>query len=153
VNLPVSFRKYNPQTDESFILNSWLKEFRLSPFAETISNPVYYANQHRIIENIIKRSDVVVCCNEEDEDQIYGYAVGEHTEQGELVLHWLYVKRPFRGFGLSELLTNKFERNGKKGYFTHLDNFMKFVAGKMGLIHDPYRAMQGEYYGDGRRSA
>ena len=98
-----------PPTDQdvSFVFNSWLKSFRQAPAMANISNTVYFKEAHAQIEKVIQSPGcrAVVACDPSpgSENVIYGYGVGEIVDS-EFIIHWIYVKHPFRGFGVGKAI-------------------------------------------------
>lgn len=86
-------------TDEGFVYSSWLKSYRDAPAMSGISNTIYYANVHGIIENVLKTAKVIVACNDEDPQLIYGYIVYEPG-----TVFYGYTKHSFRGLGIAKSL-------------------------------------------------
>lgn len=86
-------------SDESLIYSSWLKSYRDSPTVAGVSNTVYYKRMHAAIEDILKTATVVVACNEEDPELVYGYVVYGYGK-----IFWTYTKHSFRGFGIGKAL-------------------------------------------------
>ena len=78
------------EDDTAFIFNSWLKSYRFSHFGEKITNTIYFAEHHKVIERLIDNSKVLVACNPEEPSQVYGYIIGEEVD-GIFVLHFIYV--------------------------------------------------------------
>ncbi len=91
--------------DVSFIFNSWLKSYRDAPAVKSVPNTIYYAEHHAVIERIFASAGLVllIACDQNHPEQIFGYAVGERRPEG-LMLHWTYVKYPFRKFGIGRAL-------------------------------------------------
>lgn len=89
--------------DISFLFSSWLKSFRESPTMQPITTATYYDYFHRTLESVYAKSAVIVACDPEDPNTVYGYAVAELKEET-LVLHWVYVKFSFRGFGIAKAM-------------------------------------------------
>lgn len=98
--LPVQIRRATKR-DIPFITSSWLKSFRDGYFARGIPNTTYYYHHHRILEQLLPRGITLVVCNEEDPDQILGWCNAEVVDTA-LVLHYVYIKHPFRKFGLAK---------------------------------------------------
>lgn len=96
----VSVRFAN-ETDINFITSSWLKSFRDGYFNATVGNRVYFDQHHRVLEKLLPRASVLIACNEEKPDQIYGWLCFEVLDR-HLVLHYVYVKDPFRQMGLAQ---------------------------------------------------
>ena len=101
-NSPIRLRP-SVEEDLPFIYNSWLKSYRFSHFGEKITNTIYFTDHHKVLENLIKQSKVIVACNPEDPSQVYGYIVGGARE-GVFLLHFLYVKHTFRNMGIGKTL-------------------------------------------------
>lgn len=89
--------------DLGFILNSWLKSYRDSIFSQSIKDYNYYPYQEERIKGILNAegSAALIVCDPEDEDHILGYVVFNAFGP---MLHYIYIKRHFRGFGLAKYL-------------------------------------------------
>ena len=101
-SLPVAVRRAN-QSDMRFVTSSWLKSFRDGYFANTVGNTTYYPQQHKVLEQLIPRSTVIMAVSSEDPDHIFGWICYSKLS-GFLCLHYIYVKQPFRGHGLARRL-------------------------------------------------
>lgn len=104
--------------DANFIFNSWLKSFE--PFRqkycsnEYISKDAYYRGMHSIIINIILKNNVLVVrdITDDNKNSILGYIVCGFKERvvngvkidGNNTIHYIYVKQPYRGFGIASRL-------------------------------------------------
>lgn len=99
---PIMMRRAT-KDDIAFITNSWLRSFRDGLTSRAIPNDVYYYNQHRVIEKLLPKCVNVVVCRADNPDQILGYAIAESTDTC-LVIHFVYVKAPFRKLGLASNL-------------------------------------------------
>lgn len=98
-------RQYNAKTDESFLFNSWLKSFKDAIPVSGVTSTIYYSGMHDVIAGILSNpaTTVVVACDPNDDDTIFGYAVGQQVGAA-LVFHWVYVKHTFRNFGIGRNL-------------------------------------------------
>lgn len=136
--LPTKLRLADKE-DVGFIFNSWLKSYRNSLFAKPISNTVFFAEHHKVIEKLAKTSQILVACNKEDPAQIYGYACAERVD-GVFVLHYIYVKQHFRRFGIGKLLLNSFDHNFEEeaAVYTHHTKIAEKLAAKYSLVYHPY---------------
>ena len=124
--------------DLPFIFNSWLKSFRFSPFAEKITSTIYFSDHHKVIENLLKNSVVMISCNEDDPSQLYGYAVGSQVD-GIFVLHFIYVKHTFRNMGLGKMLLDSFGVDTENAsVFTHFTKASESLASKYNFVYHPY---------------
>lgn len=125
--------------DAPFILNSWLKSYRVSNFARTITNTVYFEGHHTVIRNILKKATVLVACNQQNPSQIYGYLVYEKVDNVP-VIHYCYVKHTFRGLGIGKKLLLSAKTLEEPGVFTHHTKSAERSAVKYALVHHPYLA-------------
>lgn len=95
--------------DKNFILSTWLRSYKhSSSFAKRITNSIYYFFHHNIVTNILERPDtkVTVACNPQDPNVIYAYLVQGGFED-QVVVHYIYVKAPFRGLGIAGRLAEE----------------------------------------------
>ncbi len=98
--LAVGLRDATPE-DESFIFSSWLVSFRENgDWPRRISKGRYFAEHKITVMKLLAVSSTLVACNPDKPGQILGYVV----HQGRNILHWLYVKEPFRRDGLATRL-------------------------------------------------
>lgn len=136
-NPKIQFRPANEE-DISFIFNSWLKSFRNSYFCKGIVNTIYFTEQHKVIEGILRTSTAIVACNPEDPSQLYGWVCAEKID-GVFCLHYLYVKHSFRSLGLARLLINTFDHDASQaGIYTHATRASEDLGRKFNLIYHPY---------------
>lgn len=96
--------------DVNFIYATWLRSYRhSSQFAARIQDAVFYRYHQAAIARILQRGAAVNVCTPQGEPElILGYAVAEGC-----VLHFVYVKKPFRRGGIGLALA------GKPELFTH----------------------------------
>lgn len=131
--------------DVNFIFSSWLKAYRRSEFAKEQQNPIYFENQHKLIESLLKRCDVMMACDHNDTAQIYGYSVTEKLE-GAFVVHFAYTKETYRKLGVQQLLmTTQGYTLNTPCIYTH----RTFKAAKyerdFPVVYNPYVAFYGYY--------
>lgn len=128
------------ESDVAFVFNSWLKSYRNSNSCKSISNPVYFDFQHKVIEKLLARCVVLVVCEATDPSQIYGYIVYESVE-GIPILHYAYVKHAFRGMGICSMLFAEAQLNKDTGgFYTHeTPSAMKLLV-KSKFVYNPYLA-------------
>jgi GNAT superfamily N-acetyltransferase len=131
------------KADESFIYHSWLKSYRDSPTVRSIPNTIYFARHHDIIERLFNDPATVVniACNPEDENQIYGYIVGGKwtgVDASGPVIHWIYVKHPFRGAGIGGTLEKLLVADAANVVFTHRVKQMDRLLKDKAYTYNPY---------------
>ncbi len=121
------------------MISSYLKTLRMRTPNRFIPDDVYYPKFREKIERILKIADGYTLCNPEDQDQVFGYALIEHYKAADVV-HFCYVKFPFRKMGMARSLLQSVIRPGQQGTLvTHTtdDNFER-LAHKYLLIYDPF---------------
>jgi hypothetical protein len=98
-----------------------------------------------VIENIFAdpRTKVLIVCNPEDRDQIYGYGVGgksidpaSNAPVG--VIHWIYVKHPFRDNGIGRALEAEYVKDVTGVFYTHRVKMLDRLIGEKKYIYNPY---------------
>ena len=118
---PRKLREPRP-ADMPFIMDSWQRSFSRSPFAGVVPNSKWLENSRALVTSLLARgAKVVVACNPEDEDQILGWACAEQDEY-KCVVHYVYVKDPYRKDGLSTELLGALlptEPDEKDTFYTH----------------------------------
>lgn len=141
----IVFRKFQ-ESDREFVFNSWLRSYRGSRFVRCLlldmDKETYYEEQHVLIEQLLDRETMVSCvvCNPEDHTHIYGYGFGEQVGgQYGTVVHWMYLKKPFRGYGIATELLKKLVEGQQTVHYTHhqpgvQDFFRKVCKG----IYNPF---------------
>ena len=134
---PVRLRKAT-QDDVNFIFNAWLKSFKVSNFARTITNTIYFAEHHKIIERLLKGNETIIACNNEDPTQIYGF-INAGRVDGIFCLNYIYVKQSFRNLGIGKALLNAFEHDpSTASVYTHHTRIAERLAAKYNMVHHPY---------------
>lgn len=108
--------------DEPFIINSYLNSYRSSPLVSSVPKGFYYSNQTEVIKLLMAESAAKVACNPEDEDQIYGYVLASETSEF-VFCHWVYIKGPFRRFGVATKLLADLPQ--KTAFYTHFNEFQE----------------------------
>lgn len=96
-------------TDVNFIWNSWLNSYRSSKATAGLCNDEYFERWGKVVADIKSRSDVVVLCNPDDEDHLFGWVCGEYVTEGPgdagiWILHYVYLKQWCRREGFAEEL-------------------------------------------------
>jgi hypothetical protein len=120
--------------DLPFIYSTWLRAYKYSSdFARSISSEVYYKFHHLLIERIITRSaQVLVACESENLDVVFGYLIAEGP-----VIHFAYVKKPFRDLGIGTSLLKMYGKMPQ--YVSHLTkDGKKFLEAHPTVRYNPY---------------
>lgn len=95
-----------PTADEyPLIYDAWANSFRKSPWAGCIRNCDYDQVSRATIGEILARGARVITAVQDPEGggqrRVLGYSV---SEPGDQVLHWLFVKRDYRGMQIGTQL-------------------------------------------------
>ncbi len=105
---------------------------------QAISNTVYFQFEHKAIEKLLQKSQVLIACDPADANQLYGYIVFQIID-GVLVVHYAYIKHSFRKMGLLRLLTSSLNlANG--GFFTYNTLAGSKLAAAKKFVYNPYLA-------------
>jgi ribosomal protein S18 acetylase RimI-like enzyme len=132
--------RFDAPTAEEYplIFDSWARSFMKSPWAGCTRNcdwdHVSRAASSEIVDRPTTRVTVLVTDTESGERRVIGYSVSEPSRG---ILHWLYVKRDYRGMGhgrrlLTEVIGNAPPRT--KWVYTYRTNASeKFLRG---MKHD-----------------
>lgn len=144
--VPVTYRSPTPD-DEGFIYNSWLKSLHDpdngSPWAKMIRAQVFYANHKKVIAKILSEAGVLLACNPECTEQILGYGVYQPTSGKVAVLHYLYVKHPYRRLGIATGLFRTMLHLAEHDTMfpvvaSHATSAWWHLKDKWNLIYNPY---------------
>lgn len=114
-----------------------------------VRRDVFFDYQQRLIEALLRRpkTQVLVACQYNDADLIFGYLVGEPPR----ILHWVYVKKPFRNSGIMARLIKAagYSTTLEDCVFTHLTNSLISLckAGKIEATFNPYAGYERIEYG------
>lgn len=106
------------ESDISFVKNSWLMGFLKSHGSGPLSSHNYFAAYSPQLDSLLENCTTLVACNEEDQDQIYGYLCYEPAVSMSLydpaikrprtiscpVVHFTHVKMIFEGHGIAREL-------------------------------------------------
>lgn len=139
--LPVQFRDMAAE-DNAFVYNSWLKSFRNGTMNRNVDNSIYFHNHHKLIDKILQRSTIVVCCDAKDPKIIFGYVVYEKID-GQFVLHYIYVKNIYRKLGIAKKLLEQCKHDfSVLGCYTHQTQVAVAKEEKYNLLYHPYLLIQ-----------
>lgn len=139
-------------SDEAFILATWLRNYweqlnghaRAKPEcaaclqSKGLRKSVYYAGHHDKAEAAVRRAHVLIAHPTEHEDVILGYLVMEPLRDWD-VIHWLYVKREMRGFGIALRLLGQVSRVEAARYTHRTSDFERMRKARWPeMVFDPY---------------
>lgn len=124
--------------DFNFIANSYLKSYRTAPETRPMINDIYFPEYKSRLEHMARTGAILVACARDDDDQIFGYVITGQIGQYP-ILHYVYVKFPFRKVGIGKaLLTSALPELGQKlTVVTHQPRNWEHLATKYVLLYDP----------------
>ena len=134
----IDIRRYHPLTDESYLYESWMLNYRVG----NCPSPIKNIGQRKRINRILKdtANSVYIACFAEDPDLILGYIVVNESLNA---LHWLYVKNKYRKSGIATALLGQLDLS-KPVMYSHrspdiwVEKKLKEDATKRGFIYNPY---------------
>lgn len=103
--------------DINFITSSWLKSYKESDFSKQIHPHVFFKKHEEHIKKKFKDSKIFILCDKLEPSSILAYICYEDFSEFN-VLHFMYVKRPFRKFGLANILYETYLKD-KDLIYTH----------------------------------
>jgi len=129
----IGYREMTPE-DRPFVASSFIRSFRKSPYVGLIPAQLYQPVYGAIVDGILDRSRTMVSFNHENQKQTFGFVTFDPD-----VLHYVYVKRPFRNMGIAgRLLTQAGFSRDTRFRYTFLTKQGKEIARKYEEAkHDP----------------
>lgn len=138
--LPVRVRKAD-DGDISFIYSSWLKSYA----AQNKDQPkiTVYKMHRKVVQRLLEDGITLVACMEDDPDQVLGWLCAQRIPKF-LVVHYCYVKAPYRRFGLARALIDAFEyRPGEPVAVSHKGYICKDLKGRYDFLYVPHLQQDG----------
>lgn len=135
--IDISYRPYDPDTDESFIRSSYLRSYRSCDSNNRMDNDVYFYNYGKIISNLLSRCDTTIACDPVEDYHIYGFAIVEAIDDIPVV-HYAYVKQPFRRFGICKEMIARAVGEQQTLVITHINRFTDLMMSKHDLRYNPF---------------
>ncbi len=87
--------------DMPFVASTWLRDYgEKSAFARKIAPQDYHLFHKLVIARLLERSKTLIVADPKDDGLLFGFLCCEPPT----ILHYAYIKRPFRGLGLGAAL-------------------------------------------------
>lgn len=95
--------------EAAFIVSTWMRAWKVSPYAGCIPNHLYREVQRTLIEQLVLRGATfkVAVTSERPRARILGFVCRELTRQGEAVVHFLYCREAYISLGVLERLVEE----------------------------------------------
>lgn len=111
-----------------------------------VPDRIYYYQHHKVLEEVIPRSIVLVACADDNPDQILGWICAETVNGPALVIHYVYVKYAMRKWGIAKQLVQLLQASEQPVavFHTHRTKAGKSIVldKKLGWIYNPYLLFQ-----------
>ncbi len=112
---PITFREFDPTRpgESGLVMEPWLNAWRTTPpWRRSSHHEVWTAAWEPRIEAILDQADtrLLMAVADNNPDRIYGWICYDPPDAHDLgamagpVVHFVYVKRPFRRFGIASAL-------------------------------------------------
>jgi hypothetical protein len=97
---PVVYRLAE-EGDLGFVFDSWLRSYKADKIPHKKGRELrkFFEVMRTRIAGLLERSIVMVCCNPDEQAQIFGWAACEKD-----TCHYVYVKRAYRKMGIAGML-------------------------------------------------
>ena len=126
------------ENTRNFVIDTWIRSYRKSPYSKGIPTQIYYPYQRAIIESLIDQSQTLVASNINDEDQLIGYICFEKTTPP--ILHYLYVKKIFRRLGVAKQMLKQIDQ-GDLLLYSHKTHIFSCLLKDSYAFH-PYKQFE-----------
>lgn len=104
------FRAYVPD-DLNFVSNSWGSSYYQGAQYKTTLSPSEFHEYHRPHRNALfnnPHASIICCVSKDDTNQILGWiAIEKPKSSPGMILHYVYVKQAFKGFGIAKELAKR----------------------------------------------
>lgn len=143
MNLPIALRAAKPEDIAFFYSATLQSNLYSSNTYRSILPPVYYRGHKKVLERLLEApgSRMIVACMEDAPEVIIGFALAGH----ERLLHYVYVKRPFRKFGVARKMLEHLDISPSDCVTSHwTDDATEILRAKRlhGLVYNPYVLME-----------
>ena len=145
--IAVLLRKIEP--DERalrFVLDSWCKTVAAEPpwdfstphHTPPLPHPLMIYEHDVLLKKIIPHSTITLACDPDDPDTVWGYVCFD----GDL-LHFIYVKSAFRGFGIGGCLLRAADLPDSNVITSHRTKSLFVAFPGIRFLWNPYRMIYG----------
>ena len=145
--IAILLRKIEPDERAlGFVLDSWCKtvvaespwDFSTPHHTPPLPHPLMIYETDTLLKKIIPHSTITLACDPDDPDTIWGYVCFD----GDL-LHFIYVKSAFRGFGIGGCLLRAAGLPGSNVITSHRTQSLFVAFPGIRFLWNPYRMIYG----------
>lgn len=118
-NLPIAIRQASNPDDLAFFFSASLRaNYLLSSTNRLIPPEIYYPAHKRVLQRVMDRvnAKLLIACDDAEPDVIYGFVLAEPVHG---ILHFTYVKKALRKFGVMTQLLDAAELSLDRAEFSH----------------------------------
>ena len=90
--------------DLPLVINSWVKAH--ASFTRADGCVIRYVNHPAVVLDLVQRCSVIVAYDPDDPSEVFGWLCHELI-QGELVIHYAFIKQVFRRHGIANGLYDR----------------------------------------------
>lgn len=135
-DLPIMIRDMR-DADRPLILHSWLRSYHANgDMCRGVPSALFYRHHHALADTMLGRAKVLVACNPEADDVAFGWACYERDGIAHDLLHYVYVKHAFHGFGVATRLLSGLS---SRVTYTHRTRVCSALPIPEDWEYDPYR--------------
>jgi len=112
-----TMRPYDPSIDEAFLYSTYLRSFQQSSFARAISLDLYNRGARKRLDRLLEdpQNYCIVASDPDVREMIYGWSLWG----GDNILHYIYVKFPYRRQGIGSSLVQAINGENDALIYTH----------------------------------
>ena len=134
-----------PEPDERalrLVLDSWCKTVAAEPpwdfstphHTPPLPHPIMIYEHDTLLKKIIHNSTLTLACDPDDPDTVWGYICTDDD-----ILHFIYVKSAFRGFGIGGCLLRSADLPESKVIISHRTESLFVAFPGVLFLWNPYR--------------
>ncbi len=143
MDLPILVRPGTDPDDKAFFFNATLLAYRqLSSIARLVPERIYFREHKKVLERLLARpgAELLIACEAGDPKFITGFLLCEPAHR---IIHFVYVKRSLRRFGIMTALIRNANIALDKATFSHWTTDMALIMAKK--IQHPKRPKLNPY--------
>ena len=143
----ILLRKIEPDERAlNFVLDSWTKtvaaeppwDFSSTPTTPPLPHPLMIYEHDTLLKKIIRNSTITLACDPDDPDTVWGYVCTDDD-----LLHFIYVKSAFRGFGIGGCLFRAAGLPDSNVSTSHRTKSLFVAFPGVRFLWNPYRMIYG----------